>query len=43
MNQLQNGDQFPDVSGTTVNHGTMFFPQDLDSEWVTLLYYRGEW
>jgi len=43
MNQLQNDEQFPTVSGLTLEHGEVALPADSEREWTTLLYYRGEW
>lgn len=43
MTKLNNQDSFPTFRAKSVNHGSIEIPVDLDSEWVTLLFYRGEW
>lgn len=43
QSQLQNDQDFPSITASTVDHGEVTVPKDLDSEWVTLLFYRGEW
>lgn len=39
--RLENGTRFPTVEGTTVDHGGISLPADLDQEWAVVLYYRG--
>lgn len=43
MSQLQNQDQFPSITASTLEGDEKTIPSDLGSEWVTLLFYRGEW
>jgi len=43
MSRLQNDDPFPDVTGSTLEHGELTVPSDLTRAWTALLYYRGEW
>ena len=43
MSRLSNGEAFPSIQAKTVQNGSMSIPSDLGSEWVTLLFYRGEW
>lgn len=43
MSRLTNGENFPSVTAESLDHGTLTVPSDLGSEWVTLLFYRGEW
>ncbi len=40
---LNNGDQFPSVSGATVGGGRLTIPEDLKQEWNVVLFYRGHW
>ncbi len=41
--RLNNGDQFPSVSGPTVGGGSLTIPEDLRQEWNVVLFYRGHW
>ncbi len=43
MSKLSNGESFPLIEAPSVNDGFMSIPKDLGAEWVTLLFYRGEW
>jgi hypothetical protein len=43
MSRLENGTRFPAVTAQSAEYGKITVPSDLGSEWVTLLFYRGEW
>jgi hypothetical protein len=41
--KLDNGEVFPPVRGLLADGGTMTVPDDLDREWLVVLFYRGHW
>ncbi len=43
MARLRNDNPFPSITASAVDGETLTVPSDLGSEWVTLLFYRGEW
>jgi hypothetical protein len=41
--KLKEGDLFPHFSVETVNHGKLTLPDDIQTRWMVLLFYRGWW
>jgi peroxiredoxin len=40
---LTSGDQFPDISLTSVTGDTLSLPADLETPYTIVLFYRGHW
>jgi peroxiredoxin len=41
--KLQNGDLFPQIEVTTIDHGTLSLPGSLHGQYGVVLFYRGAW
>jgi peroxiredoxin len=41
--KLHNGDFFPQIDVTTINHGTLSLPGHLRGQFGVVLFYRGSW
>ena len=41
--KLQQGDRFPSVTLSLTDGGTITLPDEADSRYVALLFYRGHW
>lgn len=41
--KLQSGDNFPQMSFTKVGGGTLTLPDDIDTRYAVVLFYRGHW
>jgi len=40
---LSTGSKFPKISIKTVNYGELVLPDDLESKYAMILFYRGGW
>jgi len=40
---LSSGDQFPDITLTTVAQTQLQLPADLETPYTVVLFYRGQW
>ena len=40
---LENGEQFPSITGSSVAHGEISLPDYTAGSWGVLLFYRGHW
>jgi peroxiredoxin len=41
--KLQQGDRFPSITLDLIDGGSITLPQEVDSRYVALLFYRGHW
>ncbi|MGH7947876.1 MAG: hypothetical protein ACREQF_01430 [Candidatus Binataceae bacterium] len=41
--KLKEGDLFPHFAVETVGHGKLTLPDDIQTRWMVLLFYRGWW
>ena len=42
-NKLIEGDAFPSITLNLVGGGTLTIPDDMDSKYLVVLFYRGHW
>ena len=40
---LTSGDQFPDITLTSTDGNSIALPQDLETPYTVVLFYRGHW